>query len=804
MTTLAPHLGIGDAVGLTSTEAAARHAAGLNNTTTSRTSRSANDIIRANVITRLNVLLGSLFALMLVFGSIKDAVFGVIVAANIAIGVVQELRAKRTLDRLVVMNVMTADVLRDGQPSTIPSADVVLGDLVRLRAGDQIVADGVVMISDGVELDESLLSGESAPVRLQPGGSVRSGTVVTAGSGWFRTDAVGAYSYAQRLTADARAFAPAVSELQRSINRVLRIVTIALVPIALMLLGTQLLAGQTLGESVTSAVGGTVGMVPDGLVLLTSIAFAVSTIRLGRRNVLVQELPAVEGLARVDIVCFDKTGTLTDGNITVQAITTTATADPGRAHEALAALTNDDLAGGNATGAAIAEAVKDAAPPAVSARVAFSSQRKWSAVTLDDGTWYLGGSDVLLDPDDPELATLTTHGSEAQRLLVLARSDLPPGDELPNDLTLHGVISLRERIRSDAAATIRYLSEQGIQVKVISGDDPRTAAAVATAAGVPDVDQRTIDSRTLPTAGPELAAVVESGVVFGRTTPEQKQQMVKALQANGHVVAMTGDGVNDVLALKAADIGIAMGHGTAAARSAGQIVLLNNDFASVPHVIAEGRRVLGNIERVAGLFLTKTCYVLLIALATGAARLPFPFLPRHLSLISTLTIGVPGFFLAFSPNTNRYRPGLLRRCFTLAAPAGILAATASFSAYAVGLLAQGVDLRHARTSATLALLTVSLWVVVTTARPLTRWKALLIASLVIVGAAVAASPPTRSFYELRFASPAITAAEISILAIALATLEALRRSHRIATILATIQQHAARHLRPLLRLHPRV
>ena len=770
--------GTADLIGLTAIEVAVCQAAGRSNEVVDVTSRSVRDIVTANVVTRFNVLLGSLFVIMLIVGSVKDAVFGVIVAANAVIGVVQEVRAKRTLDRLVVLSAPRAEVFRDGSVMEIAASQVVLGDAVRLRVGDQVVADGVVLMTEGVELDESLLTGESVPVRTQVGSPVRSGTVVVAGAGWFRAEAVGGDSYASRLAAAARIFHPATSELQDGINRVLSLVTRALVPVALMLLASQIVAGESLSAAVTAAVGGTVGMVPEGLVLLTSMAFAMSVIRLGRRNVLVQELPAVEGLARVDVVCFDKTGTLTDGGITVERITPVRSDDAEMVRGVLAALTG--VLGANATARAISASLEGVGPASTTGAVPFSSTRKWASVTLavTGETWFLGGADVVVSDDLPTPLGFNDDVGSGKRVLVLGRGGAPVGDRLPDGVEMAAIIVLEETIRPDAAATIGFFTAQGVAVKVISGDDPRTVAAIAAAVGVTDAASCVVDARTLPSDPDDFARAVEAGVVFGRTTPDQKQAMVRALQSRGHVVAMTGDGVNDVLALKAADIGVAMGHGAAAARAVGQVVLLDDTFSSLPFVLAEGRRVIGNIERVAALFLAKTCYVMLIAVATGVARLPFPFLPRHLSLISALTIGLPGFFLAFSPSQARYRPGLLRRCFLIAGPAGILAAGASFAAYAIALLEQDVDLKQARTSAALVLLTIGMWVVIMVARPLTRWRTALIGGLIGLGVIVLITPQTRRFYEFHLASGPILAGELALVVGALIIIEIVQRVTR--------------------------
>lgn len=781
-----PEVGLG---GLTAGEVAARRAAGETNEKPPTTSRTVGDILKANVLTRFNFLLGSLFVVMLVVGSVKDALFGVVVVANAAIGVVQELRAKRTLDQLVVLSAPRAEVRRDGATVEVPAEEIVRGDVVGLRPGDQVVADGEVLIANGAEIDESLLTGESAPVAARPGGTVRSGSVVVAGSGWFRADAVGADAFASRLAIQAKTFQPAVSELQLSIDRVLKAVTWALVPLAVLLAASQLLAVEAVRAAVSGTVAGVVGMVPEGLVLLTSMAFALSVLHLGRRQVLVQELPAVEGLARVDIVCFDKTGTLTQGSIAVASIDLIGGTDEVEVRSALAGLTGQQHP--NPTASAIADHLQGATAPQLRDEVGFSSARKWAGATFDSpgGTWILGGPDVLFPDGHSDLPATVTVAASGRRVVALARTEHAlSGNDLPAGLRPQAVVVLEEQIRPDAAATIEYLAGQGVAVKVISGDDPVTVAAIARRVGIAVPDSGAVDARSFPADAAALGDDVETGVVFGRTTPEQKRAMVLALQAKGRTVAMTGDGVNDILALKAADVGIAMGNGAPASRAVAQVVLLDGRFASLPEILAEGRRVIGNVERVANLFLTKTCYVLFIALATGVARLPFPFLPRHLTLVSGLTIGIPGFFLAFSPTEDRYRPGFLRRVLAFAGPAGAVAAAASFGAYAVALTEQDVDVRQARTSATLVLLALGSWIVVLLARPLTTWRTALLGLLATLTAAILALPAGRRFYDLRFASIPVLLGELGVVIAAMALLEV---SWRIVG-----RRHGIRQIRP--------
>jgi cation-transporting P-type ATPase E len=563
---------------------------------------------------------------------------------------------------------------------------------------------------------------------------------------------VGAEAYARKLAAQARRFTVVRSELVAGINQILRYVTWALPPVAVLVVVSQLhTPHQTASQRATSTVAALVGMVPQGLVLLTSIAFGAAAVTLARRRVLVQQLPAVEGLARVDVVCLDKTGTLTDGTIAFDTLIRLD--DQAPAEAALGALAADENR--NATLAAIGQAF----PPPGWARddaVPFSSARKWSAASFaGHGAWVLGAPEMVLPSGHDGLLTRAADlAASGRRVLVLARADGPlDGQALPVGLRAVAFLVLAERLRSDAPATIAYFAAQGVALKVISGDSPHTVSAVAARAGVPAAGEP-LDARDLPEDPDALGALLEERSVIGRVSPHQKEAMVKALQARGHTVAMTGDGVNDVLALKLADIGVAMGSGAPAARAVAELVLLDNRFATLPGVVAEGRRVTANIERVANLFITKTVWATLLAIAAGVALLPYPFLPRQLTVIDSLAIGVPAFFLAIAPNRRRYAPGFAGRVLRFAIPAGLIVAAATFSAYALAD-ARGLPLAQQRTAATLVTLVLSLSVLALLAMPLT-WRriALLVAAL---AAFVLLFPvrAVRTFYKLELPQGAI-------------------------------------------------
>jgi cation-transporting P-type ATPase E len=764
--------------GLTDAEVRERIARGAVNDSRERTSRTFVEIVRANVLTRFNAILGVMLAIIVVVGPLQDGLFGIVLVANALIGIVQELRAKRTLDKLAVLSAPKARVVREGSAREVAVGAVVLDDLLELRTGDQVPADGVVRVAVGLELDESLLTGESDSVEKAVGEEVLSGSFVVAGSGRFQATRVGPDAYARTLAAEARRFKLVSSELMDGINTILRYVTWAIIPTGLLLFASQL-RHSSVPSALRGMVAGVVGMVPEGLVLLTSIAFGVAAVTLARRKVLVQELPAVEGLARVDVVCLDKTGTLTDGSVVLDRVEPFPGA--GDVKAPLAALAADENA--NATLAAIGAGL--ASPPPGWSRtgaVPFSSARKWSAATFGEhGTWVLGAPEMVwasAGATDPVRGQADRLAETGRRVLLLARTGAPlDGDQLPSGLEAAAVVLLEEKVRPDAAETLRYFADQGVTLKVISGDNPRTVSAVAGRVELASVGQP-FDARSLPDGVDALADVLESHSVFGRVTPQQKRAMVGALQSRGHTVAMTGDGVNDALALKDADIGIAMGSGAAATQAVAQLVLLDGRFATLPGVVAEGRRVMANIERVSNLFVTKTVYSLLLAVAVVFTGWAYPFLPRHLTLIGTLTIGVPAFFLSFTPTKQRYEPGFIRRVLRFAIPAGVVAATATFTVYGLARFEGGVTRTQAKTAAALVLLAIGLWVLVLLARPFNMWRMALVAAMGGTMAVVLAVPGLRDFYALRLPPTVLLVEAVVIATVAIGAIEMGWRASR--------------------------
>ena len=735
--------------GLSASEVAERVARGAVNRLPPSHTRTYGQIVWANVLTRFNALLGAMLAIILVVGPFQDALFGFVLVANAAVGIVQEIRAKRTLERLTVLTAPRAHVIRDGEVRVIPVEEVVSDEVLEVSLGGQVVVDGEVLAAEGLEIDESMLTGESDPVQKTPGDAVRSGSFGVAGTGRYRATAIGSEAYAVKLAEQARRFALTRSELRAGVDRILVWVTWAIVPTGALLFISQLRSDQGLHRSISGAVAGTVAMVPEGLVLLMSIAFAAAVVRLARQRVLVQELSAVEGLARVDVLCIDKTGTLTEGKLVVASV---SSIDGGSVEEALAAIANTDEHP-NATLRAIAARFPQAPEGwTPTGTVAFSSGRKWSGAAFGDrGSWVLGGADVLLgsaSPSDPVRAQVAREAEAGNRVVLLAKATHGlDGERLPAGLRPAAVVLLGDVLRSDVADTLRYFEEQDVAVKVISGDDPLTVGAIAGRLGLRGAD-RPVDARTLPEDVAALGAALEDSSVIGRVSPAQKRAMVLALKHRGHTVAMVGDGVNDALALKDADIGVAMGSGSDASRAVAQVVLLDSDFGAMPQVVAEGRRVLGNIERTSGLYLTKTVYAMLLSLAVGVAGYTFPFLPRHLTLIGAATIGIPSFFLALAPNTDRFRPGFVGRVARFAIPAGTLAAIATLLAYQLALRAPGVTLGEARTTAVMALTWIGLLVLSIIAAPLTPRRLVLIWSMAGLFLVVLLVPATQRFFAL--------------------------------------------------------
>ena len=809
------------AQGLSFKQVAHARAADETNEFDNSSSRSIVAILRANVFTIFNAILASAVVVVLAVGSWQDAVFGFVLLLNTLTGTIAELRAKRALDNLAVLAAPTAHVIRDGEAKDIEVSQVVLGELLELRSGDQVPADGQVLSSNGCEIDESILTGESVAVRKHENDQVLSGTTVIGGSARIRVTAVGEHSYANRLAMEARKYSVVTSELQEGTNRVLTWISWVIVPMTLLLLWSQLrVAGGISGSldsgqwkaAVVLAVAGVVGMVPQGLVLLTSVNFAAAAMTLARRKVLVQELPAVEVLARVDMLCLDKTGTLTSGAVELDHIESclgSACADGDGGSPAAGKVSADAAAGGsagtgsgavvpasaddaaraalaylvggseaNATGSAIAAGLTGLEPAQARYAIAFNSARKWSAVQTQAGAYVLGAPEIVLagsagsgsteadnadsdgtglgSTDNAALERVKALAGTGKRVLVLAHSnqalDQSENPTLPKDLTAALLVVLAEQVRPDAAQTLDYFKRQGVAVRVISGDNPVTVAAIAAHLGLrnPDGGEPVgVDARTLPAIEDTqaLADVLEKHTVFGRVTPEQKRAFVNALKSRGHTVAMTGDGVNDALALKDADLGIAMGNAAPATKAVSRLVLLNSQFDALPSVVAEGRRVIANMERVASLFLTKTTWAALLAAVVAITGFVYPFLPRQLTIVSSLTIGIPAFVLALAPTNQRYRAGFLARVLRLSVPAGVIVVVGVLCAR-LTLILMGSNRNQISSVCTLVLVAGGLWLLSLTARPWVWWRAALVVIMSAAALAVVLLAPLRGFFDL--------------------------------------------------------
>ncbi|MCV7258460.1 cation-translocating P-type ATPase [Mycobacterium shimoidei] len=770
--------------GLTDAEVAQRIADGKTNDVPARATRSVRDIIRANVFTRINAILGVLLVIVLATGSLINGMFGLLIIANSIVGMVQEIRAKWTLDKLAIIGQTTPMVRRQSGVRALPPGEVVLDDIIELGAGDQVVVDGEVVEEAGLEVDESLLTGEADHVVKNIGDPVMSGSYVVAGTGAYRATKVGREAYAARLAEEASKFTLVKSELRNGINKILQLVTYLLIPAGLLTIYSQLFTIHAeWRESVLRMVGALVPMVPEGLVLLTSIAFAVGVIRLGARQCLVQELPAIEGLARVDVVCADKTGTLTENAMRVAEVQH-LDSQRERIDDVLASLAAAD-ARPNASMQAIADVYSSPPGWTATAIAPFQSATKWSGASYGDrGNWVIGAPDVLVDPASPAAARAEEIGGRGLRVMLLAACDLPVDHpDALRRLTPVALVVLEQKVRPDAAETLNYFAMQNVSVKVISGDNAVSVAAVAEKLGLRG---ETIDARLLPADPDELAEALERYTTFGRVLPDQKRAMVHALQSRGHTVAMTGDGVNDVLALKDADIGVAMGSGSPASRAVAQIVLLDNSFGTLPYVVAEGRRVIGNIERVANLFLTKTVYSVLLALLVGLAGvgsklfgadpLPYPFQPIHVTIAAWFTIGIPAFILSLAPNYERAQPGFARRVVSGALPSGLVVGAATFISYLSdyhGRVASAQQQTQASTAALITLLITALWVLAVVARPYRWWKVALVIASALAYVVIFSLPLAREKFLLDPSNVVVTFQAVGLGILGAAAVEVL-------------------------------
>ena len=793
------------ATGLTSKEVVQRIESGQSNAVKTSTSRSVQDIVRANVFTLFNGIIFAAMVLVLITGSWRDAVFGFVIIINTGIGIVTELRAKRTLDKLSILVASEFLVHRDGRDVEVPHNEIVLDDLLWIRAGEQVPADGQIIQTWGLELDESMLTGESRTVRHKVGEQVYSGATAVSGMALVKVNAVGSHSYAATLTAQAKVYKKTVSDLNKGINTILKFMTFLVVPLCILLILSQVHtvggwgAALSTGEwrqAVVSAVAGVVGMIPEGLVLLTSLNFAVAAMRLARHNTLVQELESVETLARVDALNLDKTGTITDGGIAFNRLVMLGSANAAAEQAATQSLydcCNEEQP--NGTGQAVLAGLKAQGygAGAVESRVPFSSARKWSAVRKSGETWYMGAPEVIISALEGDyssvLQRVNEYANDGNRVLLVARSTAPlsprsglrgavEGANVSDDPQLDpkaepvALVLCSEKIREDAERTLAWFREQGVRCRVISGDNPVTVGAIARRVKLTgDHEPVAMDARELPEDVNELARVLENVDVLGRVLPDQKKAIVQALHTQNHVVAMTGDGVNDALAIKEADLGIAMGNAAPATKAVAQVVLVDSKFSHLPDVVARGRQVMANMERVASLFLVKTVYSALISLGVVLTQIPYPYLPRHITYIGALTIGMPAFILALAPNTRRYIPGFLKRVVTFALPGGIATALSVLLAAWVlppvmgwNVTGDAADLSALRATSAIILFAMGVFVLARVARPLNGWRGVLVAVFAAAGVIGAFVPFVANFFALILPTGATMVATLIALA----------------------------------------
>jgi magnesium-transporting ATPase (P-type) len=668
-------------------------------------SRSYASIVRANTLTIPNGILFGFGVLTLAFASWRDALFLGILVSNIAVGSFQEIRSKRALDKLAALVAPEAVVVRDGADRRVPVEDVVAGDLVRLSAGDQVVADGRLVSAHALALDESILTGESELAVRTTGDSVWSGSFAVEGGGLFEATAVGPDSRAEQLTATARAFRHPRSPLERANDRLLLWLVALSVPLAIGLTISVFAHPDTAAARVQALTAGIVNLVPEGLILLISVTAAVSAVKMAQRGVLSQQLNAIESLASVDVVCTDKTGTLTEPTLRVVGLVPAAGIEEGVLARELARYAASSPAR-NSTLQAIADAaLADPDPGRVAGQVPFSSRRRWSALDLGDERLVFGAPERFAHAD-PSLANRArSEAAAGRRVLAIARTEAPltrDGSEpiFPDDVRPLGLAVLAEHLRPNAAGTVAFFTAQDVALKVLSGDAPATVGAIAQDAGVPGSGPA-LDGEALPSSPVALREAVLSAPAVGRISPEGKRAVVDALADAGRYVAMVGDGVNDVPALKEARLAIAQGSGTQMARSVADLVLVRDDFGAVPEMVAEGRQILRNIQRVARLFITKAVFVAVVGFAVAIPTGTFPLLPRQFSVASTVTIGIPAFVLALAPSSGPWRPDrYLQSVARFAIPAGIAIGVGIVTGYVLARYGFGLDLIHSRTVAT--------------------------------------------------------------------------------------------------------
>lgn len=811
--------------GLTDQQVQTRITSGLVNVQPEDSSRSLATILRTHLLTLFNLVIFLCAVGIILMGRWLDLLFAIAGVSNIVIGVVQEYSAKLKLDRIALLHQDGIMVRRNGANVEINIEEAVLDDVVYLRAGDQVPADGLVLASESLDIDESLITGEADPVYKHIGSTVLSGTSVVTGNGYFRITGVGHDSHAARLTKRARKFTKAHSELRSGLDRVASWITIALVPLIAVVAWGQIKAlggwqqvvdDGSFNTALIATIAGITTMIPQGLALMTTISFAVAALTLGSKKVLIQEQPAVEILARVDTVCLDKTGTLTEGVMQFSSAKALAATDHGW-KLVLGHIGADPNA--NTTAVALREPFPQSPPLPQTDAIAFASERRWSAFAFGNiqdtqasaGAWVLGAPEALIDALSVDtVARAELHesakrlSSSGKRTMLLAHSTTPSrsastthpwfGEHavLPGDLYPAAVVTFEEKVRDDARETLEYFQQQGVELKVISGDSPHTVAAVARQIGWDHPDSG-YDARNLPNNIEDMAAVMQEHSVFGRVSPDQKEQMVKALQHREHVVAMTGDGVNDALAVKTADLGIAMGDAAAATKAVSRLVLLDSKFSRLPSVLAEGRKVIANMERLAHLFLAKTAYAFLFVLLFSLLAWQYPALPRQMSTADFLFIGLASFILALMPNPRRYVAGFLSRALKFALPTGVMlvAVLWGINWYArvwagdfSGVLPYASEdpgaplvMEQLQTATFITLTLAGLWLLNVISRPLNWQKIGMLIALHIIFILVLVVPLSQWYHHFILPPTPIIIAAVGIAALGALGIEVIHRIH---------------------------
>jgi cation-transporting ATPase E len=736
-------------IGLTDKEVGLRIKNGQVNKLPTAPSRTIWQMIRANFFNIFNALNIVLAGIVIIAGSPKNAIFAAVILVNSIIGVGQELNAKKTLEKLSVLSMAYAKVLRNGKEKEVSIEELVIDDIVCLSSGDQILADCKLVKGDELEVDESMLTGEADPVYKKEDDEILSGSFIVAGEGYAKITKVGGKTYSSKLADEAKKFKIINSELQTSISKIIKLLLILIVPLGIILTTTQVLFSRAgWREALIGVVSGIVGMIPEGLVLLTSATFIVSVVRLAKYDALVQQLSATEVLARVDVLCVDKTGTITEGKLKLLDVKEVNGVKREVVDEVLATLVHN-LPSKNPTQKAILEHYEYNPDITVLEKVPFSSRRKWGGIILKGyGTWVLGAPEILLGDRYSDFSEqVETEAKKGRRVLLLGKvNQISLKNGILEPVQEAAIILIEDVIKEEAPEVLRFFNEEGVKLKVISGDNPVTVSAVAMRAGVEGYDKY-VDARTLPTEIEELVEIIDDYTIFGRVTPHQKKDIIKALQAKGHTVAMTGDGVNDVLALKEADCGIAMGNGSEATKAVAQLVLLNSDFGALPKVVTEGRKQINNLERVAELFLSKTVFFVSLSLIMSVILLPYPLLPIQASLVGSCAIGIPSFFLALEPSVGRVKKGFLKRILSASIPNGLVMVLFTVSSFVIAHLS-GAKVGHCRSVALLVFLGISLVILLRVALPMTPFKLFLVIAMVISAMVCYVTPIGRMVFSL--------------------------------------------------------